>query len=472
MLLTNFLTTAQVETIHRNALRVLAEIGVQVEHEGVRQRLAAIGGQSDKSSMSVRFPAQTVERYICTNHQHASKAGSPTIRVTCGVYQCFYLDPSSNALVPFDELKLAKYIGLARSLQLIEPVNLLGVPFLPDGIPAPFLPLAEKLYAWKYGARPDGTIQHTVLCESLLEMFSCHASMTGKRLEDVVIAVGYMISPLRLARQECEQLLFFSDRGLKMSIGHLPSQGGSAPITLAGSITLALAEQIFLFLLQRAFCEDAVFRVGGDVMTMDMRKGVSCYGRPEQQRINMAFADIARFYGCPCYGHTGLSDAKLPSFEAGAQKASGALVTALAVGCGTIEAGLLSTDEVCSPIQMILDRDLAGSLRALLAEPFVNEAECDFDEILASGAGGNFLGADLTVQRCRTELYQPQTWSWQSVSGWLDSDKRIDVGYAKDIFQRFDCGFSPVSQISAEEESELGKIIAKSIATIGSQMGS
>jgi trimethylamine:corrinoid methyltransferase-like protein len=179
--------------------------------------------------------------------------------------------------------------------------------------------------------------------------------MTGKRLEDVVVAVGYMISPLRLARQECEQLLFFSERGLRMSIGHLPSQGKSAPITLAGSITLALAEQIFLFLLQRAFREDAVFAIGGDVMTMDMRKAASCYGRPEQQRINVAFADLARFYGCLCYGHTGLSDAKLPSFEAGVQKSVGALITALAVGRGTIEAGLLSTDEICSPIQMILD---------------------------------------------------------------------------------------------------------------------
>jgi len=295
--------------------------------------------------------------------------------------------------------------------------------------------------------------------------------MSGKRLEDAVVAVGFMISPLRLARAECEQLLFFSERGLRMSIGHLPSQGGSAPITLAGSITLALAEQIFLFLLQRAFWEDAVFAIGGDVMTMDMRKAASCYGRPEQQRINVAFADLARFYGCPCYGHTGLSDAKLPSFEAGVQKSVGALITALAVGRGTIEAGLLSTDEICSPIQMILDHDLAGSLRALLAEPLVDEAECDFDEILTSGPGGNFLGADLTVQRCRTELFQPQTWSWQSVSGWLDSGKRIDVDYARDIFKRFDKGFSPVSQITTEEERELRKIIAKSITATDGPLG-
>lgn len=35
-------------------------------------------------------------------------------------------------------------------------------------------------------------------------------------------------------------------------------------------------------------------------------------------------------------------------------------MTALTVGAGTIEAGFLSTDEICSPVQMVLDHDLAG----------------------------------------------------------------------------------------------------------------
>ncbi len=37
------LSVAQVELIHRNALRVLAEIGVRVEHAALRERLASSG---------------------------------------------------------------------------------------------------------------------------------------------------------------------------------------------------------------------------------------------------------------------------------------------------------------------------------------------------------------------------------------------------------------------------------------------
>lgn len=463
MLLTEFLTREQVETIHRNALRILAEIGVQVEHEEVRERLATIGGQGDGHSGRVRFPVQVTERYLFAAQKRAVELRTPTIRAVSGVFQSYYADPSTDDLLPFNEDRLARYAGLARSLTLVEPVGLLGLPFVPDGIPAQYLPLAEKLYAWKYGMRPDGSIQLSGLCAPLIDVFSCHAEMSGKRLEDVFTAVGYLISPLKLARPECEQWLYFFKLGLRMTIGHLPSQGATAPITLAGSITLMLAEQIFLHLLHRAFWEDGVFRVGGGATTIDMRRGASCYGRPEKQRINLAFADIARFYGCPCDGHTGHSDAKRPSFEAGAQKATGALMTALATGCGTVKVGQLSCDEICSPVQMILDHDLVRGLRALLAEPVVNEAECAFEEILAGCGGGNFLGTDLTAQRFRTELYQPQTWSWQMASGWLQTGKRLDVDIAKDRFREFESRFAPVSQISADEEKELHAIISNAV---------
>jgi hypothetical protein len=49
------------------------------------------------------------------------------------------------------------------------------------------------------------------------------------------------------------------------------------------------------------------------------------------------------------------------------------------------------------------------------------------------------------------------------VSGWLDSGKRTDVDYAKELFEKFEKRFSPESQITAEEERELRRIIAKAV---------
>ncbi|MCL5994714.1 MAG: trimethylamine methyltransferase family protein [Chloroflexi bacterium] len=460
------LTTEQVTTIHHNALRVLAEIGVKVEHPAVRARLAAIGGTCTGVDEQVRFAPPVTERHIADAPKTPMRAGPPSISVHSGVYQSLYLDPDTGSYELFDEARLAAYITLARHLPLMAGVGLLGVPFIPAGIPAipaTHLPLAERLYAWKYGAVPGGSVHFTGLCEPLLELCACHAQATGGSLASAFNAVGYLISPLKLARPECEQLLFFAERGLHMGIGHLPSQGGTAPVTLAGALTLALAEQIFLFLLQRAFWQDAAFSVGGSVSTMDMRQAVSCYGRPEQQRINVACADIASFYGCACGGHTGLTDAKVPSCEAGAQKATGALMTALATGHGSIEAGLLGIDEVCSPLQMVLDVDIARSLIALLAAPTIDDVECAFDEIRAAGVGGHHLGSDFTVERHRAALFQPYTWAYQSQSGWEAGGRWVDVDMAREQVHELLRQHPPGSLMSEGEERDLRRIIDTSV---------
>ena len=178
--------------------------------------------------------------------------------------------------------------------------------------------------------------------------------------------------------------------------------------------------------------------IGGVATTIDMHRAVPCYGRPERQRVNLAFADIADFYGCACSGHTGSSDAHTPSYEAGAQKGVGALLTALATGQAGIEGGLLGVDEICSPVQLVLDHDMGQSLHALLAEPEPDDAERAFEEIAAAGIGGNHLGTDYTFEHFRTCLFEPRTWSNQLTPAWLASGRPTDVDKARDIVADFE----------------------------------
>jgi len=460
MRLTGFLSSEEVGAIHRNALRVLAETGVLVEHEAMLGRLEALGGQVDHATSRVRFAPNLVERYLFGRPREEPQASIPKVTLFSSVYQSYYLDPASGELLPFDEDLLGFYFALARSLPGMGWLGVLGVPFRVEGVPDACGPLLEKVVAWKNGVEPCGTVQSTQMCEPLLELFACHAAFSGKPIGELFLARGYMISPLRVARLECEQLLFFAERGLRMTLGHQPSQGLTAPGTFAGAVTLALAEQIFLFLLDRALHEKAALELTATVMTMDPRTAMALYGRPEQQRINAAFGDLGRFYGCPCRGHTGLSDAKAPSFEAGAQKATGALITALALGEGSIEAGLLGVDEICSPLQMVLDVELAASLNALFAQPAIDDEACGAEEVAAIvGRGGNFLDSDLTACRCRTEFFLPKTWSTQLVSGWNSSGRKRDVDLAREWVAAFRSNYAPVGHIPPDEERELLAIV-------------
>jgi trimethylamine---corrinoid protein Co-methyltransferase len=459
MRLSGFLNPGQVKQIHHGALRVLEEVGVQVDHPELRDRLSAVGGLVETASDRVRFPARLVESLIEGAPKDPWRGESVGVILGCSVYQCLYADPATDELAPFDEDRLARYFALAESLPGIDSTSMLGLPFIPDDIPARRLPLAERLYAWKYGASPCGSVQLTDLCEPILDMLEIHASFAGKTVEETFNAGGFMVSPLRLAMPECEQIAFFARRGLRMWVGHLLSQGGTAPVTLAGTLVLALAEQLFMFILNQALWGDASLGLGGMASTIDMRTGVSCYGRPERQRVNLAFADIAAFYGCSCRGHTGTTDAHTPSYEAGAQKAMGTLATALATGHAFVEAGLLGIDEICSPVQLALDHDLGMCLRALLAEPCADAEECAFDEIAAVGASGNHLGTDFTVERFRTALFDPATWSNQLTGAWRAAGRRGDLDKARDIVSDIARGFVPHSHISEEEERALRAVI-------------
>lgn len=461
MRLNGFLNQTQVEEIHRNALRVLEEVGVEVDHPLLRSRLEAIGATQDPITGRVRFAAGLVENLIQNARKSALRDGVPSISLGCSVYQCLYMDPISDELVPFNEDLLARYFALAENLPGIDGSGLLGLPFVPEDTPARSLPLAERLYSWKHGASPAGSIQLTHLCEPILEMLEIHASCTGKTLNEVFNVGGFLISPLKLGRPECEQMVFFAERGLRMWVGHLPSQGGTAPVTLAGTLVLSLAEQMFIFLLNHAMWGDVSFGLGGMASTIDMRTGVSCYGRPERQRINLAFADIAEFYGCACWGHTGTTDAHTPSCESGVQKAIGVVATALATGHAFIEAGLLGIDEICSPVQMVLDSDLGMCLRALLAEPQIDSVECAFDEIAAVSTGGNHLGTDFTVERFRSCFFEPLTWSNQLTSAWLSRGQRTDLDKARDLVSDLMARYVPHSHISEEEETALRRVIAQ-----------
>ena len=139
-----FLSRQQVELVHRNALRVLAEVGVKVENEELRRRLTSVGGRADSGGDVVRFAAAEAERYIAAAPKTPSSDAPGRVGARVGVYQSRYLEPQDDRLVRFDETRLAKYAAMARELGYVERIGMLGVPFEMPDIPPAYQPLAEK----------------------------------------------------------------------------------------------------------------------------------------------------------------------------------------------------------------------------------------------------------------------------------------------------------------------------------------
>lgn len=426
----NLLSPSELHLIHEGALRILAEMGMEIQNGTLLRALGEAGLEVDPEAERVRFPRRAVERHLAESERTNWAQAVPQVSGSAGVYHSLYHDPASGELVPWTEERLATYFALARVLPGIDGASMLGCR-LP--VPPLLAPLYERYYCWKYGAREGGSIHLDALCPYLLDLYRARADAEGVSPAQAFRATVYVVPPLKLARHEAHQVATFRQAGLRVRIGGgMLTMGATAPVTLAGAVTLNLAEQLALRLVDWALFGERRLHLSCSVAPMDMRTTIRPFGRPEMAIANLMTAQLARHYGASFSGHAALTDAKLPSVEAGAQKATSGVATLLAGGSLWVDAGLLSIDEVCSPVQMILDHEWMRALRHLV-QPFeVSEGTLGLETILQAGPGGQYLDKTHTARHFRWELWNPEIWSRQMLRSWASEGGRIDADQARD----------------------------------------
>lgn len=458
----SLLSSADVTAIHQGALTLLERMGMEIQNRELLRALEEHGAEVDLDTERVTFPRALVERFIAEAPKHDGVHAPHRVSGSAGIYEGLYHDPISGELVPWTEQRLALYVALARRLPRITGASMLGSRL---AVPGPLEPLYERLHAWSYGAADAGTILTEEICPYLLALYEVAAAERGVPLAEAFHGTVYLIPALKLGRHEANQVAYFRERGLRVRIGHsMPTLGATAPVTLAGGVTLNLAEQLALGLVNRMWFDDSRLHLGCSLAPMDMRTAIRPFGRPEMAIANLMTAQLARFYGVAFSGHAGLSDAKLPSVEAGAQKALSAVPTLLAGGSLWMDVGLLATDEVCSPIQMVLDHELLGALERLTQEIRVDDEAIGLETILAVGPGGHYLDRLHTARHCREEVWSPGIWSRQMLRSWLAGDRLLDVDEAREVVLQVQADLAREPQgrrISEAFERELLAIIAR-----------
>jgi trimethylamine---corrinoid protein Co-methyltransferase len=351
---------------------------------------------------------------------------------------------------------VAQHYALARALPHVNLRFMTGCPWAPS---AEESPLYERFFCWKYGVVPSGILHPLAMAPRLKALYEAYAALKGKRLREVFTGSVFMVSPLRLTREEAAQFVWWWEQGCRVGVEHMTTAGLSAPVTPAGMIVVNLAEQIALALLHKACYGESRLRIYTMVSAVDMRTMIRPYGRPEMPIGDLLGAAMARFYGVEAMGHSGLTDAKQPSCEAGAQKAISALACLLGGADAMVEAGLLSLDEVHSPIQMILDHELAGALLRFLKPADTSEEAIGFETIREVGPGGTFSDQMHTAEHFRDAIWEPSVWTRQMLAAWEQGGRRNDVDRARERYHAIMDGARPVIELSEEEQAELLALI-------------
>ena len=119
-----------------------------------------------------------------------------------------------------------------------------------------------------------------------------------------------------------ELMLFYTEQGLPSHPTIVPNGGLTAPLTLAGTLAQGNAEFLALAVL-REMVRRSTPTVYSVLPTIaDMRSGAYAPGGIECGMLNMAHAQMARFYNVPSSGYIGLTNSKDVDAQAGFEKRS------------------------------------------------------------------------------------------------------------------------------------------------------
>lgn len=163
-------------------------------------------------------------------------------------------------------------------------------------------------------------------------------------------------SPLQMVDDTAAKLIEISKRRVPVVISSCPMGGATGPFDEFGMVAQINAEVIAGIVLNQLVAPGAPVLYGAVPVRTRLDNLNDMYAAPEVVHYTVDCAQMARFYGLPCYSTAGVADASVPGIQATAEK----MLTLLAVPASGAQYihyafGLLERTNVFCPEQAILD---------------------------------------------------------------------------------------------------------------------
>jgi trimethylamine--corrinoid protein Co-methyltransferase len=263
-------------------------------------------------------------------------------------------------------------------------------------------------------------------CEAIAAMAAAVAGgMEQLRLNPTLLLYSEPSTPLRHTETATDKLLYMAEQALPIVHSPAPMMGGTAPVTLAGGLTLGNAEILSSLVMHQLKRPGAPFVYGSGLHHMDMKTTISVYGAPEFQLARVAVAEIGRFYGLPTWGYAGHSDSCAMDEQAAADAAFSVLVALLAGNNLVHDVGYLEAGLTTSPEMIVFTTEMISMMRTFQTGFSLDAESLALEAIHQAGPGGDFLTSRHTLEHFR-ELWQPALLDRRRAADWVaDGSKRL-----------------------------------------------
>jgi len=204
--------------------------------------------------------------------------------------------------------------------------------------------------------------------------------------------------------------------------------GATAPPCLAGAVAQAWAECLGGLVYVNAIKPGAPAILGTWPFVSDLRTGAMSGGSPEQAILSSACAQMGNYFNLPTGTACGMTDAKFPDFQAGAERAY-TLACAAASGANIVyeSAGMYASLLGACPESMLMDNDVLGAALRITRGIEVNEQTLGFDVLkdVCLGNKGHYLGSGQTLEVMQTEYLYPELGDRLSPNEWAEQGKPV-----------------------------------------------
>lgn len=411
----SYLTAEEKEALDQQVMDVLENVGVAYNSPAVVDLVADAGAIVDRRSLRARLPRALVRECLATVPRRVLLAGrDPARDVWLGDERLVATSDGSATYVQDDrtgERREGTLADLRRYMRLLDALDEIDI--LWSTISArdldPRTAILETQAACfdASGKHEQDGVRHPDFVAPLVEILEAVAGDTLAR-RPIFSAIVCTVAPLQHDGLMSEAALDLARRGVPIFILPMPLMGTTAPMSLAGTCVVHLAELLSAIVPLQLVKPGCAVVSCSTATVADMRNGGYLCGAPEKALLNAAITEMGRFYGLPTQSDGVGVDARTPDLQAGVEGLATALAPVWAGVDSLIAAGCLDGVQAASYAKAVLDNDTVGFIRRLARGDSFSASEALADEIAAVGIGGHFLGRRSTRDRMHADpIWRP-----------------------------------------------------------------
>jgi trimethylamine--corrinoid protein Co-methyltransferase len=439
------LTEDSIIKIDETVIRVIEEVGFEVNSEAALDLFEQAGAWVDREERRVRLPEAKVRKLIgmappevrlCGQEEkHDIYLGDNRVYTGTGGTALYIYEPATKQKrsANLEDLK-----RIARLVNRLDNIHLFMLPTYPNELPI------EQVDVNRFFAGLDNTTKHIMGgvytldgVKQVVKMAEMVAGSAEKLRQRPIISLVTCssISPLKMDAQYGDLLIEAARQGIPVVCPSEPLCGATSPITLAGNLVIQTADSLMGVMLAQIVNPGTPVIFGSVATNTHLIDFKYLAGSVEMGVLNAAGAQMAQFYHLPFYATGGMTDSKVLDAQSGYESAMSSLLCALS-GANFIHdaAGMMEFALTACYEKFVIDNEILGMVMRAVSGIKVNDSTLAFDLIKEVGPGGNFVAARHTRRFMRREHYRPTLSDqngreeWEAKGGraiWQKAAKRV-----------------------------------------------